>query len=69
MQHVPMKRFWPPTEPHVAIGMLRAAAVGQSKQCGSSDWPIAALITMVCAVRWNCWHKECESTRKIAILL
>jgi hypothetical protein len=49
--------------------MLRAAVVGQSKQCDSLDWLIATLIMLACAVRWNCWQGECESTREIAILL
>lgn len=68
MQHVPMKVFSPPTGPYVVIGMLRAAAVGQCRQSDSLDWLIAILIMMVRAVRWNWWH-ECESARKIAVLL
>jgi len=64
-----MKRFSPPAGPYVVTGMLRAAAVGQSEQCDSLDWLIATVIAMACAVRWNCWHNECESARKTAILL
>ena len=69
MQHVSMKRFWPPTGPDTVTRMLRAAAVGQSKRCDSLDWLIATVIMMACAVRWNRWHDECESAGKIAILL